>query len=234
MKQYKTYQEAKIENPSCEVFRLSPHDLTKDECFFAGKAGHGQLIDVGAVFRCNPADYCMTLEQFFEAGHKLVDGDVYLSSAGSVIRILSSEMLLTNGVTLRNADKCYILRAKALEKSDPEWANGDELPQFGSICEILPPDGDWFEVEIAAHCKDCDGDDVIFYRNHNSQTSEKDYDWCYAASVKFRKPEAPEDKAKREALELLNPDSYGPMHSMVEAVVEKLSNAGMLKSKGEK
>lgn len=81
-----------------------------------------------------------------------------------------------------------------------EW-DGAGLPPVGTICEILEPNDDWFEVEIAAYCKDSAGDDVVFYRNYNSQTSEKDYDWCYAVSVKFRKPETPEQREDLDRLE---------------------------------
>lgn len=79
--------------------------------------------------------------------------------------------------------------------------DGTGLPPVGTICEILEPNDDWFEVEIAAYCKDSVGDDVVFYRNYNSKTSEKDYDWCYAVSVKFRKPETQEQRNERERLE---------------------------------
>ena len=53
-------------------------------------------------------------------------------------------------------------------------------------------------------------------------------------STWLRKPESPTEKAKREALALLSPDDFGVAPSMIEAIVDMLSNAGMLKSKDEK
>ena len=220
MKKYNSYAEAKIDNQDCEIYKFMPRDVTEDYSYVASKRDmHGKLLCTGSTFRCNPADHCMTMEQFFDAGHKLVDGDVYLGSCDNVC-VVGLDIVASGANTRhRNDNKRYILRAKSLEtKSKPEWANGDELEygnnssfehvfygryvtydEFSGVHVILNDDGYW------AINGDC-----------------------------IRKPESPTEKAKREALALLNPDDFGMAPSMIEAIVDMLSNTGMLKSKDEK
>ena len=128
MKKYNSYAEAKIDNPDCEIYKLLPRDITKEYSYFASERDmHGKLLCTGSTFRCNPAEHCMTLEQFFDAGHKLVDGDTYLDSRGDVCVV--GVVIAASKVNARNVNdnKRYILRAKALEpKLKSEWANGDE------------------------------------------------------------------------------------------------------------
>lgn len=94
-----------------------------------------------------------------------------------------------------------LFREVIRNKSDETEWNGEGLPPVGAVCEVLPPNDEWFEIEVVTLTKDKAGDDVVFYRNYNSQTSEKYYDWCYAASVKFRKPETEAERLERERLE---------------------------------
>lgn len=68
MNTYNTYQEAKIANPEYAIFE------------YLGKFGTDKdIIDAFdihsvAMKECNPADYCMTVEQFLKDGHKFVGG----------------------------------------------------------------------------------------------------------------------------------------------------------------
>ena len=217
MKKYNSYAEAKIDNPDCEIYKFMPHNIAGDEYYFASDNDlNGAVMVNGSIFKCNPADHCMTLERFLASGKRLVRGDVFIGYGGIASTVANPAVM--NEPQEVDSD-AYILRAKALEtKLKPEWANGDELEygnnssfehvfygryvtydEFSGVHVILNDDGYW------AINGDC-----------------------------IRKPESPIEKAKREALELLKPHDYGVASSTVEAIVDKLSNAGMLKSKGEK
>ena len=203
MKKYNSYADAKIDNPESEIFS----DLSNPPSFYPQYHTKG--------LRCHPADHCMTLEQFFDSGHKIVDGDAYLNSLG--VACVVGINTAASKVNARNANdnKRYILRAKALElKLKPEWANGDECvinrksKARWMVVGVNPLKGSVVCVSDSGELKDF-------------------HEW------QLKKPESPAEKARREALELLNPGNYGMASPMVEAIVDKLSSAGMLKSKDE-
>lgn len=83
---YKTYAEAKIANPDCEIVTTG-----KDWAYNKNSIGLFQAIDksfAGENFNptswviCNPADHCSTLKEFLDAGLKLVEGDAYVEISG--------------------------------------------------------------------------------------------------------------------------------------------------------
>lgn len=216
MKQYKTYQEAKIDNPNSSIVTTAPYwiggvDLAGKFVVLTDRCG---LNEQYGWIKCNPADYCMSLEQFFEAGHKLVDGDVYFNRFSSIVSVVGSSIIAKMANIRGDSDKDrYVLSAKALEKPSPEWANGDECyyksnaqsVKFIGKCNI---DNTYCWISI---CND----------------------YAHVLRVKIgdlTKPETPQAKAKREALELFDTSEPCNVHDAIEV----LSNAGMLKSKGEK
>ena len=220
MKKYNSYTEAKIDNPDCEVYKFLPRIITGDGHYFASNNDlNGAAIVNGSIFKCNPADHCMTLEQFFDDGHKLVDGDVYLGGCDNVC-VVGLDIVASGANTRhRNDNKRYILRAKSLEtKLKPEWANGDE-------CEH-------------GH-RNYSGANKMTYIGAHPFVSEKHV--CLSElkglvivdSTWLRKPESPTEKAKREALSLFDPHGF-PARQAVEIVIDRISKAGMLKSKDEK
>lgn len=141
---YKTYAEAKIANPDCEivttgkdwgggtgligVFEALVLDGTDDE------DGAHEISDTSWVI-CNPADYCSTLKEFLDAGLRLVKGDKFLGVRENVIKVKG--VVATN--TPRAGDEfCYILSAAALNdgckiefiehKSEPWTIYNNTLP----------------------------------------------------------------------------------------------------------
>jgi hypothetical protein len=134
MKTYKTYQEAKIANPSpgCEIFVCKRKSAAYFETFKAIKNPETSHFCNGWEI-CKPADYCMTLGEFLSDGHELEDGDVFLNISNWVVEYIKITHYGVDGDAKRN-DERYILRAKALEQKPSEdtgskWNTGDE-------CEI--------------------------------------------------------------------------------------------------
>lgn len=89
---YKTYAEARIANPDCEIVTTG-----KDWAFEKSLKGVFQALGDSDGLRhsvgddawviCNPADYCSTLKEFLDAGFKLVEGDKFIGVSGSVISV---------------------------------------------------------------------------------------------------------------------------------------------------
>ena len=117
MTTYNTYQEAKIANPCDDICVIN-------KCEFQSEKETPLRCDIDEWKLCNPADYCMTVEQFLKAGHKFKVGDLYLSVDGCVITTVISHFRgktvsaydLNNSTDMTGADKCFILRAAALEE----------------------------------------------------------------------------------------------------------------------
>lgn len=108
-KTYNTFQEAKIDNPTYEVCVRNDH-----------KGGAFQANPKGVVINeywkiCNPADYCMTVEEFLKAGHKFEVGDVVID-VGMVSVIYDSFGVGAYNEPDSGDCNIYILRAAALEK----------------------------------------------------------------------------------------------------------------------
>lgn len=109
---YKTYAEAKIANPDCEIV------TTIKNWSGAGKfIGAFEVITKGHYIGdmswviCNPADYCSTLKEFLDAGLELVEDDKFIGVNGSVIEVKA--VVETNKPNESDSDR-YILSAAAL------------------------------------------------------------------------------------------------------------------------
>lgn len=125
---YKTYAEAKIANPDCEIF-----------CSIGGNfAGieHVSLVALSGVKegwnKCNPADHCSTMKEFLDAGLKLVKGDKFIGVGGYVVSV--QHVINSNKPEDEDA-KRYILSAAALNggckipaKSEPWTVYNNTLP----------------------------------------------------------------------------------------------------------
>jgi hypothetical protein len=115
MKTYNTYQEAKIANPEMEVYKL------KGGRGFASCDNAGDFVrftDLSCdAEKCNPANYCMTLADFLDAGHLLADGDVVLTTYGSVGTMGENGYYCVNfNRRDRDDENVHILRAATLEE----------------------------------------------------------------------------------------------------------------------
>lgn len=107
MNTYPTYQAAKIANPDSEIYKLG------------GRFTTNSSSELGVLLPpCHLADYCMTVKQFLEDGHKFVAGDKYINE-GDVFAIPSDGLSSSNS-HIDGDNKCYVLKAKALEETSPE------------------------------------------------------------------------------------------------------------------
>ena len=82
---FDSFLAAKITNPNSEVYKL----IGVNE--FVSGADLGDQVRIHSrdndAVKCNPADYCMTVEQFLKAGHKFVAGDFVVECEGVVSKI---------------------------------------------------------------------------------------------------------------------------------------------------
>jgi hypothetical protein len=115
MTTYNTYQEAKIANPECEIYQLERNELfVHCNCHKAELVGFDEFSSIGV--KCNPADYCMTVERFLADGHELVEGDLYINVGGFTTELTERKI---NSLMSRDTSRRFILRAAALEDKKP-------------------------------------------------------------------------------------------------------------------
>ena len=82
-KTYSTYQEAKVAMPKANIIEYR----NKGELLFSFAPSRKTCKLLSGVKFSNPADYCMTVEQFLKDGHKSVDGDLIIDDKGSVLTV---------------------------------------------------------------------------------------------------------------------------------------------------
>lgn len=105
MTTYNTYQEAKIANPESDIYCDDFH-----KCF---QAIANKGCSFGNLTKCNPADYCITVEKFHLNGYKLFDGDLY-ELEGNVYEFGRDNSISDNELNPSNKER-LVLRAAALE-----------------------------------------------------------------------------------------------------------------------
>jgi hypothetical protein len=128
MTTYNTYQEAKIANPDCEIVTTASKwtggfdFIGKFQALdkYNNEEGYATHIVDGkhGWAKCNPADYCMTVEKFLADGYKFVKGDVVFDF-GDVVSIDTEFDVETYNKTDKMDDRRYTLRAAALEEKKP-------------------------------------------------------------------------------------------------------------------
>lgn len=180
MTTYSTYQEAKIANPELEVYRadfggvfISNDDLGS----FARFTDFNPPVDVA---KCNPADYCMTVEGFLGDGHKFVDGDAYLDGFNNIQvvgELISHEPASCPG----SGDEFrYVLRAAALEQKEekPTLKISEEYigAMRGAIMQEKPKRTkvEWEKVEfekVSDVALACESGEGFYCENSNGEKS---------------------------------------------------------------
>lgn len=125
MKTYDSYAESKIANPESEIYENDN-----------GEFGTLQQLlgSVGEFVICNPADYCMTVEQFLAAGHKFVKGDICLTHGGTVVKVRYAGGW--NQLSSYDNER-YVLRAAALNQAETfdVMAQDIEAAEAGAVGE---------------------------------------------------------------------------------------------------
>lgn len=138
MTTYKSYAEAKIDNPDSEIVTTgkywSWHYSGQRVGTFEKQGSHTISEDEWVI--CNPADHCSSLKEFLEAGFKLVEGDKFIGVSGNVISVKNyNESNIINDIDVNR----YILSASTLNggckipaKSEQWTIYNNTLP----LCEL--------------------------------------------------------------------------------------------------
>ena len=137
---YPTYQAAKIANPDSNIYRylsVSPLFTCESEC-------NGFSLQPA-----NPADYCMTVKQFLDAGHKFVDGDFMLAQGGLVVKVSNCP---SYNMLSEDDDKRYILSAKALEETNTiPTETPEEKEALDATNKEDPKNGEWWFCHLSSN-----------------------------------------------------------------------------------
>lgn len=129
MNTYNTYQEAKIANPESEIYAGS--------CKFKVITGSPTNHFANGWKVCNPADYCMTVEQFLDDGHKFVDGGLYIGANGEVIVVGETISAAVANLGRSGDNNRLVLRAAAL--------NQTETPEEKEAFDVMEKDNEAVE-----------------------------------------------------------------------------------------
>ncbi|CAH9013165.1 hypothetical protein VPHF35G1_0085 [Vibrio phage F35 g1] len=196
MTTYNTYQEAKIANPESEIYKLASG-------YIATKEPQGI-----SVHKCNPADHCMTVEEFLADGYKFELGDVCLDGYGEVVNI-DVECHIWDKPDDRDSSR-YILRAAALESIPTEtpeekevldviesagevgWKNGDAV-------YLSNPEG--FALTYGHDDMDKVHECVALLSSENAMVVRCGFGLGVFSLKMCSKPETPQNREDRERLE---------------------------------
>ena len=136
MTTHKSYAECKIAHPDSEI--VTPSIDSSMPCsmdpIFEVKANHE--IGKFAWVICNPADYCSSLEDYFDAGFELVRGDWVVTPNGIADNVRSVSAM--NGRDF-NDGKRYILSVAALNGGCKIPAKPEQWSIYNnmlSLCEL--------------------------------------------------------------------------------------------------
>lgn len=139
---YKTYAEAKIANPDCEIVTTGKGWVYDKELIgtFEPRVTEGcsHAINDYSLVICNPANYCSTLKEFLDAGFKLVEGDKFIEVAGYVYNVDSDDLNLVNERDSGDCDR-YILSSAALNGGCKISANSEQWTVYNNtmpLCEL--------------------------------------------------------------------------------------------------
>lgn len=114
-------------------------------------------------------------------------------------------------ITLDQLDDWLGLESKA------EW-NGEGLPPVGVECEKVF-DGK-SQIVTPLYYDDHKSGMVMFYYRESGKSVSSDYDWCLVENCTFRKPETPEQKAKRELCEAIQ-EAYNLAPSDLDITIDQ-------------
>ena len=107
MKVYDSYAEAKIANPESDIYeRMCVDFATADYVSLVAMCGAGEGWN-----KCNPADHCMTVDQFIAEGHRFANGDICLDDGDVVTVKCRAEW----DEPSPGDNERYVLRAAALD-----------------------------------------------------------------------------------------------------------------------
>lgn len=108
MKTYKTYQEAKIANPNSDIYHADSIGFVSSDA----------QVTAANWKKCNPADYCMTVEKFLANGHKFEVGDLILGTENNIAEVGNHYSVVLSNEICESDKERFVLRAAALEHTE--------------------------------------------------------------------------------------------------------------------
>ncbi len=202
MTTYNTYEECKINHPEDNIYHSDG----------SGFAPGSKPQRFGFWTICNPADHCMSLEAFFEAGHEFVVGDFFIGVSGFVVFVKEGNEHAVNK-RYDSDNKCFVLSAKALEDNaeQVEWKNGDECLVEKDENQLLK------------------GRYICFDEYECLHVCQVDLGIYHVADHELSRPETPEQKEEREEKEEFIKKAREVISGTTETntAIEKMFEAGM-------
>ena len=139
---YKTYAEAKIANPDCEIvttgLKWNGEKSLVGSFAAATIESFGDFpLGSGAWVFCNPADHCSTLKKFLEAGFKLVVGDKIITIGGEILEIKDKNTGYND--SCKDDHKRYILSASTLNGGRKIPSKAEQWTVYNNtlpLCEL--------------------------------------------------------------------------------------------------
>ena len=147
MNHYRSYQEAKLANPNAEIVTTSKkwdggknligNFKAKDDTYMIGEKEWEA---------CNPSDYCMSLEDFFNFGYELSIGDTVISLAGSAFAVKSQKDVDIYSERVISDHGRFVLKAKALDQLIETPEEKEALDSIKPIADVAIKKGDACEI----------------------------------------------------------------------------------------
>lgn len=147
MNHYRSYQEAKLANPHAEI-------ITTSKKWDGGKNLMGTFEVNDGLYMigkkewevCNPSDYCMSLEDFFNFGYELSIGDAVIGVDGFVFAIESQKEIEVYSYQSPLDNQRYVLKAKALDQLIETPEEKEALDSINPIADVEIKKGDACDI----------------------------------------------------------------------------------------
>lgn len=147
MKLYKTYQEAKINNPNGEILTTSKGwDGGMELIGTFGVNDGSYLVKSTGWEVCDLSDYCMSMEDFLEFGYKLSEGDIVIGFTGLAFALESQEEIEIYNYRSELDNKRYVLKAKAFDVLTETPEEKEALDSIKPIADVGIKKGDACEI----------------------------------------------------------------------------------------
>mgnify|MGYP007096664212 CR=1 FL=1 len=229
---YKTYAEAKIANPNSEIVTTGKNWAFDKEDVGTFEAGvfdnyggvpifGAHLIGDHAWVICNPADYCLGLKEFLEAGYNLVYGDKIQTSKESIYTISDNNSGFNNKDDSSN--KVFILSASALNGGCKIPAKAEQWTIYNNtlpLCELTDE-----QAAMLFNAWRSGGDaEFISDTAKDLKTGNQTFGWSDAPMPSWLDWQVYRIKSKSER-ELFIDKSVGLMTSETERTMERMFSA---------
>jgi hypothetical protein len=216
---YKTYAEAKIANPDCEIVMTGKDWSGSDRFIGTFEAlDNGHTIGNRSWVICNPADHCSTLKEFLDAGLKLGDGDKFIGIGGYIVIVKK-----TSAVNVPDDEDVnrYILSAAALNGGCKIEFIEHKTESWSIYNNTLPLSDLSDELDVKLFRAWRNGGEVQFLTSHNEWVKSK-YPFSEPERIYRIKPKSERELFIDKSMEVCKENQ----HNKVEFMLGKIYDAG--------